>query len=200
MATKTDSLATISPSEREGDVPGGADVWVLLGGDFLVFSLFFATYVWYWQNDPEVFARSQEQVDALIGFTNTMLLLTGSWLVASGIRQVRSQQLNRAAVLIGLAAFTGILFLVNKSIEWGRLFSQGVALDTNEYFIMFFMLTGIHGLHVIIGTGLLLYAYLRLRNPAKVAPSEHMLECSALFWHLVDLLWIVLFSLMYLVS
>ena len=200
MATDTAPAAGVSPTKRAGEVPGGADVWVLLGGDFLVFSLFFATFAWYWQNDPEVFARSQEQVNTLIGFTNTMLLLTGSWLVASGMRQVRSRQSRRAAVLMGMAGFTGILFLLNKSIEWIHLFSHGVALDTNEYFIMFFMLTGIHGLHVIIGTGLLLYAYLRLRNPAAPAPSEHMLECSALFWHLVDVLWIVLFALVYLVS
>ena len=116
------------------------------------------------------------------------------------MRQVRSHERSRAALLIGLAAVTGILFLVNKSVEWMHLFSQGIAVDTNTFFIMFFMLTGIHGLHVIIGTGVLLYMCLRLRNPAASAPSEHALECSALFWHLVDVLWIVLFALVYLVS
>ncbi len=200
MATEAEPSAGASSDKRAGVIPGGADIWVLLGGDFLVFSLFFATYAWYWQNDPEVFARSQDQVNTLIGFANTLLLLTGSWLVASGMRQVRSQQPRRAALLMGLAGVTGILFLTNKAIEWGHLFSQGLALDTNTYFIMFFMLTGIHGLHVIIGTGLLLYACLRLGNPAAPALSEHALECSALFWHLVDVLWIMLFALVYLVS
>ena len=200
MTTDTEPSATLPSSKRAGVIPGGADIWVLLGGDFLVFSLFFATYAWYWQSHPEVFARSQDQVNTLIGFANTLLLLTGSWLVASGMRHVRSQQPRRAAPLMGLAGVTGILFLVNKTIEWGHLFSQGIAVDTNTYFIMFFMLTGIHGLHVVIGTGLLLYAYLRLRNPAKPALSEHAVECSALFWHLVDVLWIVLFALVYLVS
>lgn len=200
MAPDAEPSAAVSPGKPEGVVPGGVDIWVLLGGDFLVFSLFFATYAWYWQSDPGVFSQSQEQVNTLTGFANTLLLLTGSWLVASGMRQVRSQQPRRAALLIGLAAVTGVLFLVNKSIEWMHLFSQGIAVDTNTYFIMFFMLTGIHGLHVIIGTGLLLYAYLRLRNPVTPALSEQVLECSALFWHLVDVLWIVLFALVYLVS
>lgn len=200
MTTDAQPSATVSPGKREGVVPGGADIWVLLGGDFLVFSLFFATYAWYWQSDPGVFARSQGQVNTLIGFANTLLLLTGSWLVASGMRQVRKHEPSRAALLMGLAAMTGLLFLVNKSIEWMHLFSQGIAVDTNTFFIMFFMLTGIHGLHVIIGTGVLLYMCLRLRNPAAPAPSEQALECSALFWHLVDVLWIVLFALVYLVS
>jgi nitric oxide reductase NorE protein len=173
---------------------------VLLGGDFLVFSLFFTTYAWYWQSDPELFSQSQSQVNTLIGFANTLLLLTGSWLVASGMRQVRLQQRRQAAKWMGLAGVTGIMFLLNKGIEWNHLFSQGVALDTNNYYIMFFMLTGIHGLHVIIGTALLFYAYLRLRNPAAPAPTEPTLEWTALFWHLVDVLWIVLFALVYLVS
>ena len=200
MATDAEASANASTHQQKRVIPGGADIWVLLGGDFLVFSLFFATYAWYWQSDPGTFARSQDQVNTLIGFANTLLLLTGSWLVASGMRQVRAHQPRRAALLMALGSVTGILFLANKAIEWMHLFSQGIALDTNTYFIMFFMLTGIHGLHVIIGTGLLLYACLRLRNPGATAPSAQMLECSALFWHLVDVLWIVLFALVYLVS
>ena len=199
MATDTGPSAALTEDRRAGVIPGGADIWVLLGGDFLVFSLFFATYAWYWQSDPELFSRSQDQVNTLIGFANTLLLLTGSWLVASGMRQVRSQRSREAVLTMGLASFTGFLFLLNKAIEWNHLFSQGVALDTNVYFTLFFMLTGIHGLHVLIGTGVLLYACLRLRSPVAV-PSEQALECGALFWHLVDVLWIVLFALVYLVS
>ncbi len=141
MAIDTRASAAPPPGERRETIPGGADIWVLLGGDFLVFSLFFATYAWYWQNDPLVFARSQDQVNTLIGFANTLLLLTGSWLVASGVRQVRSQQRERAAIMVGLASITGILFLLNKAIEWKHLFSLGIRVDSDEYFIMYFMLT-----------------------------------------------------------
>jgi len=193
--------ASGAPEEdKHNRVPGGADIWVLLGGDFCVFSLFFATYAWYWQQEPLVFSDSQQQVDTLIGFANTLLLLTGSWLVASAMRRIREGELHSAGLLMGLGSATGFLFLLNKSIEWTHLFNQGIAADTNIYFTLFFMLTGIHGLHVIIGTGVLVYFFLRLRNTDATPLTFHTLEGGALFWHLVDVLWIVLFALVYLVS
>lgn len=166
----------------------------------MVFGLFFVTYAWYWQQDPTVFAQAQAQVNTLIGFANTLLLLTGSWFAASAMRQVRSGSADRAARLMGLAGVSGILFLVNKSIEWQHLFSLGISVDSNDYFILFFMLTGIHGLHVIIGSAVLLWFWLRLRSGSATAPSSQALEGGTLFWHLVDVLWIVLFALVYLVS
>jgi len=181
-------------------IPGGGDIWVLIGGDFIVFTLIFTTYTYYWQLDPAVFYKSSTLLVTDIGFANTLLLLTGSWLVATAMRYFRSGQLERAGLFMGLASLTGVVFLANKAVEWTHLFAAGNSVNSNDYFMFFFMLTGIHGLHVVIGTGVLIYFYSRLSNSTAVTPSHQALEGGALFWHLVDILWIVLFALLYLIS
>jgi nitric oxide reductase NorE protein len=179
---------------------GETGVWVFIAGDLLIFALFFATYLYYHAGQRLLFAQSQHTLSQGIGILNTLLLLTSSWFVALGVQRIRTGQRNHSAVLVVLAILCAAGFLTNKGIEWTQLILGGRTLSTNEFFMFFYMLTGIHALHVLIGIGVLAYVLVRIRGGTlSEGPDVTAIESGAVFWHLVDLLWIVLFALFYLV-
>lgn len=179
-----------------GHIPGEAGIWVFIGGDLLIFTLFFGTYLWYLGQEQALFAQSQATLNQGLGVLNTLVLLTSSWCVA---RVVHRQGGRRARAMLLLTLLLGAVFLVNKGMEWQHMVAQGHTLLTNNYFMFFFMFTGIHAVHVLLGMGALLYATIRLDGAAPRASDLLVIESAASFWHLVDLLWIVLFALLYLV-
>jgi len=178
-------------------VPGEPGVWVLIAGDLLIFSIFFVTFAYYRRAAPELYAASQAALGRSFGIVNTLLLLTGSLFVFRGVHLARSVGAQPAGRWILFGALTGVSFLLNKVLEWGHLFSRGISVYTSEYFMFFFMFTGIHAFHVLLGTGVLFHFHLRMNEPRR-APSLQLTEAGALFWHLIDVLWIVLFALLYL--
>lgn len=173
---------------------------MFVAGDLLVFTLFFGTYLHYLELQRNVFVRAQEDLSQPIGVLNTFLMLTSSWCIARAVRQVRERAGAPVRKLIVGALLCGLLFLIDKGIEWTALIAAGHTLLSGNFFMLFFMFTGIHAVHVLIGMGLLLYLLRRLAPSAgdpRLALS--VIESGAIFWHLVDLLWIVLFALFYLV-
>ncbi|WP_235037589.1 MULTISPECIES: cytochrome c oxidase subunit 3 [unclassified Novosphingobium] len=177
-------------------IPGEAGIWVLIGGEMLVFSLFFLIFAYYRSQQPEVFSQSHLMLDRGIGLANTLVLLTSSLFVALGVRRVREGQPGDGTFFrAGLAC--GAIFAALKAAEYTAKFSHGITPLTNDFFMYYFAFTGIHLVHVLIGSGGL--AYLSFVASREPSPSRTMLaECAGLFWHLVDLLWIMLFALFYL--
>lgn len=179
-------------------IPAEPGIWVLVGGDLLVFSLFFLSFATYRRDAVELYASAQAQVGHGIGIANTLLLLTGSWFVYRGVEYARRDGPHAGANLLLMGALTGVAFLLNKAVEWSTLFAQGASAYENDYFMFFFMFTGIHAFHVLLGTGVLLAFQARMREGAARSPSMWVIEAGGIFWHLVDLLWLVLFALLYL--
>lgn len=162
----------------------------------LVFSLFFLLFAYYRSQQVEVFAQSHQMLDHGIGLANTLVLLTSSLFVALGVRRVREGRPGEVPFFrAGLAC--GAIFAALKAVEYGAKFSHGITPLTNDFFMYYFAFTGIHLVHVLIGSGGL--AYLSFVASRAPSPGRTMLaECAGLFWHLVDLLWIMLFALFYL--
>ena len=187
-----------------GRLPGEPGVWVLIAGDLLIFAVFFSTFLFYHEQERSLFAQSQRALNQNIGLWNTLLLLTSSWFVANAVQQVRAGNRERSTALLAMTLLCACGFLVNKGIEWTQLIGAHHTLLTDDFYMFFFMLTGIHALHVVIGMAVL--AFLRSRIASGQYPTGNdgpafpVIESGALFWHLVDLLWIVLFSLFYLVQ
>lgn len=180
-------------------LPGEEGIWVLIFGDMLVFSLFFVTFMYYRGQDLAVFQNSQAQLSQLFGALNTVFMLSSSWFVAMAIQAAR-RNMGRVVPGLFLAAFTcGAAFCVNKFFEYGDKISHGITLNTNDFFMYYYMFTGIHAMHVIIGMGVLLFAAKYSWKGGFNARKIKNLESCASFWHVVDLLWIVLFALLYLV-
>jgi nitric oxide reductase NorE protein len=127
-------------------------------------------------------------------------MLTSSWFVASGIRAARMNSGRRASILFLLTVLCGIGFGVVKFFEYSAKIHAGITLNTNDFFMCYFMFTGIHLFHVLIGTILVsLMARYSWTGPIT-SRKIYYLETGATYWHLVDLLWIVLFALLYLVK
>lgn len=183
-----------------GHVPGEAGIWFFIVGDMLVFGLFFGVFMVTRGQDLEAFRAGRETLDTTFGALNTLLLLTGSILVVLAMRALRDGAPDRAPRLILGAMLTGLWFIVNKGLEYSDKLSADLTPATNDFYTLFFVFTGIHLLHLLGGMGALTYMYRLARRPARSARDIAMIECAASYWHLVDLLWVVLFPLFYLVA
>jgi nitric oxide reductase NorE protein len=192
-----------TPAAREGvrpprHLPGEEGIWVLILGDLLVFSVFFATFLVYRARQVALYSTSQESMERGYGLLNTGLLLTSSLFVALAVAEARERPAARAARRLVAALGCGVAFVVSKAFEWGGKLGAGITLNTNEFYTFYYMFTGIHLLHVLIGLGVLGYLIVRSQRADPGASYVMAMEGGGAFWHLVDLLWVVLFGLLYL--
>jgi nitric oxide reductase NorE protein len=185
------------PSARR-HVPGEPGVWVFILGDMTVFALLFGVFVYYRGKQPALFNHSQADLHRTFGAINTLLLLTSSLMVITAVRAIRAKMRRLAPAAISVALICGAGFLVNKVLEWSDLLSHGHKPGPNTFFMYFFVLTGIHAFHLIIGMGVLITLFVLSRKETLTKGQFAFVEGGACFWHMVDLLWIVLFALLYL--
>ena len=183
---------------RARHVPGEAGVWVLILGDLTAFSVFFAIFLVHRARDVALFSASQAAMDRRLGLANTVLLLISSLFVAGAVIAARVGARGRAERLLMLALGCGCGFIVSKVFEWGCKIADGVTLNSNEFYSFYYMFTGIHLVHVLLGMGVLMYLLVRSRRADPGASYVALMEGGGVFWHLVDLLWVVLFPLLYL--
>lgn len=180
-----------------GHVPGEPGLWVLIFGDLAIFAVMFVAYTAALVAEPGLFRASQATLDRGLGLLNTLLLLTSSWFIAQAVAAARTG-LPRVRPLIVATIALGGAFVLVKVIEWSRHINTGHSLNSDSYFTFYFMYTGIHLLHVLIGLGVLIWLALRCDMDGRWSGSFPTLEGSAVFWHLVDLLWVMIFALIYL--
>ncbi len=183
-----------------GHIPGEAGIWLFIFGDMMVFTVFFLIFLYYRGEDAALFIQSQRYLSQPLGVLNTLLMLTSSWFVASGIRAARFDKGRQAATGFILAFLCGFSFGIIKFIEYSSKFHAGITLNTNNFFMCYYMFTGIHFVHVLLGMVLLSFMGRYSWASSNTSQKISFLEIGASFWHLVDLLWIVLFALLYLVK
>lgn len=181
------------------NVPGEEGIWVFVLGDMTVFALFFATFMYSRGKNPAVFARDHADLNTALGVVNTLLLVTSSLLVVLAVQKVLGGRRAGAWRLIAAALCCGVGFVAVKAAEWARLFAAGKAVGTSEFFSYYFVFTGIHLLHVLIGLTVLSRLVVVTRQAGFTDKQARLCETGGIFWHMVDLLWVVLFALFYLV-
>ena len=185
-------------------------MWLFLFTEFMLFGGLFILYAGSRALNPEAFHHASGELNVVLGVTNTVLLLTSSLFVAAAITSIQKGNKLLAMWLVGLTAACGAVFLVNKSIEWAAKFHHGFypngpALAHSPpgealFFGLYFIMTGLHGLHVLAGT-ILLTVMLVLLGRGRVRRDDYvLLENSGLYWHLVDVIWIFLLPLFYLAA
>lgn len=191
--------STSEPSEEPiPHVPGEPGVWMFITGDVMIFTLLFGVFVFDRSKEVALFAEQQALLNQAFGGINTVLLLTSSWFVALGVQAARRRQRSAGQALFALATACGLGFVVIKYFEWGEKLDADLTIETNNFFMYYYLMTGIHLLHVLIGLGVLLLMWHTARASDLGARSVGLLESCASFWHLVDILWIALFALLYL--
>ncbi|APE14307.1 cytochrome c oxidase subunit 3 [Mycobacterium crocinum] len=181
-------------------IPGEAGTWVFLLGDMLVFAAFFATFMVERSKAPEVFDAARKTLHVNIGLVNTLVLLTSSLFVVAAIGALRTGLRSTAAQALVIAAGCGVVFVALKVTEYVLLVQDGHTAGVNHFYLYYFILTGLHLLHVCIGILVLVLMLTQTRRTELSATRLAVIEGGGCFWHLVDLLWIVLFPLLYLVS
>lgn len=187
-------------------------MWLFLTTEVLLFSGLFCAYliyrVWY----PETFALGSEQLDWRLGALNTLVLISSSFTMAWGVRNAQMNQFKALSINLVITFICAGIFMVVKYFEyshkvhvgtlWGSHFTATGFEDPHLpiFFSVYFLMTGLHGFHVLIGMGLI--AWLWVRSLKRHFYSEYFtpVEMVGLYWHLVDLIWIFLFPLLYLIS
>jgi len=210
---------TASPVARLGDPPhvhhmdsatayAGAKLglWLFLATEVLLFSVLFASFTIYRSMDLETFHKASHHLDWRLGGLNTIVLLFSSFTAALAVDAAQKGQQSRVVRNLFITICCAGIFLVIKSIEYTSKYHHGLFpggehyKDYKSYFGLYYVMTGIHGLHVIIGMGVLGWALLLARKGRISERYYTPVEMGVLYWHLVDLIWIYLFPLLYLVG
>jgi nitric oxide reductase NorE protein len=182
-------------ARARGHVPGQPDMWAFVLFEALVFTGYFVVYMIRRTQSPELFLQSQAQLDLRIGAFNTIVLLTSSWSVARCVQSAREGAYRPALTNAFLTMLFGFAFLVSKVFEWAQEIHKGFGFSANEFFSFYYFLTAIHFLHLLIGFVVLGVVVHQLRSPVR--RSQELVETGATYWHTVDFLWVIIFSLLY---
>jgi nitric oxide reductase NorE protein len=176
-------------------LPANKDMWVFVLGDFVIFSTYFIIFMIYRHQEPQLFLESQQHLSLNIGVVNTLVLLASSWFVAQSVQLTRTGDYERALRLTVGGGLCGVAFILLKAYEWSSKIGQGMTFPSNDFFMFYYLLTGVHLFHVALGLVFLGVVFFELRNPKLRRVS--MVETGATYWHMVDLLWVVIFALLY---
>lgn len=175
-------------------------LWTFLATEVLLFGGLFTTYIVYRIKYPKMFHEGHLKLDRVLGATNTVILICSSLTVALAIAAIRKGRQGQLRLFLCLTLLFAAGFLGIKYVEYGEKFSHGLYPGTDIFFSLYFMMTGLHGLHVIGGMAVLA-AMAVLAGKGRFTAGYHTpVEISGLYWHFVDLVWIYLFPMFYLIG
>jgi cytochrome c oxidase subunit 3 len=200
--------AAVHPVHRD-DYGSRMGMWLFLFTELILFGGLFIVYAVYRFTHQQEFHLAAQELNTTIGLINTIALLTSSMTAAMSITAMQKGSVRFAKGLIWMTIGFAFVFMINKYFEWGAKIHHGIYPGSKEllgkpdgeilYFGLYYVMTGLHTFHVIIGVIFFMFI-LRQIKQKKVTPSAYVrLENSALYWHLVDLIWIFLFPLFYLI-
>ncbi|MBB3018192.1 nitric oxide reductase NorE protein [Microvirga lupini] len=174
------------------DLPGHPMMWVLILTETVTFGLLFAIFAITGVVHSDVFSAGRAQLDPVLGGVNTLVLITSGWLAALAVEARVIGRRTIARLLLAGAAALGCVFTAIKVVEYATKVSVGIGLETDTFFTLYFLATGFHLLHVILGVIII----------AAVAMYDSLdnLKTGTAFWHMVDLVWVVMYPLIYLVG
>ena len=184
-------------------------MWLFLFTELLLFGGLFILYGVYLNRYPQEFIAGGDQLNVLFGGGNTVVLLTSSLTVAVSISALQKGNTRLCLGMLGATIAAALLFLVNKYFEWSAKIHHGIYPGSDHlkemphgesvFFSLYYITTGLHGIHVLLGAGILSWVMLLVRS-GKVNRDDFVtLENAGLYWHLVDLVWIFIFPLYYLI-
>ncbi len=184
-------------TEKNRQPPGDLAIWIFICAELGVFAVFFAAYAFTRAQHVELFNRYQQTLNSNYALINTLALITSSYFVVRAVAAIRDDHQRSCARWLGAAIAMGGVFLVVKSMEYHHHFSAGVTLSTNTFYMFYLSLTFFHFMHVLMGMVILAAVALKARRGGYSASAYTGVETGASYWHMVDLVWIILFPLVY---
>ncbi len=186
------------PAElRSKSLPGDFAIWIFIYAELLVFALFFLSYAFARANKVELFNQHQQYLNRESGALNTVLLITSSYFVVRAVNAIKTNAAMLCARWLLLAIVFGAAFVVVKLFEFKDKYAAGISLSTNTFYMFYLSLTFFHFMHVLMGMVILGAVAIKARQGGYNAGNYTGVETGASYWHMVDLVWIVLFPLVY---
>jgi cytochrome c oxidase subunit 3 len=186
-------------------------MWLFLATEVLLFTALFAAYAVYRYLFHDSFAEASRHIETWIGLVNTIVLVTSSFTVAMGLHRATRGDGKGTALFFGVSVLLALVFLGFKAVEYTHHFQEGqlpgrfytyaevTGPGASLFFSLYFLITGLHGIHVIIGMTVLAVTAFRAARGAFSVEYHVPVELAGLYWHLVDLIWIFVFPLIYLI-
>ncbi len=189
------------------ELPGDFAIWIFIFAELTVFAIFFFCYSWMHSHHLEMFEAGQANLHPEAGLINTAALITSSYTIALSIIFAKQGKLRYSQIGLTLSILLGLVYVFTKLWEYQELFGAGFNLSSNNFYMFYFFTTGFHFMHVILGLVILLIMLIRIlpvnslgtRSIISDGQKSELsnLESAASYWHMVDLLWIILFPLVY---
>ena len=181
----------------ERRLPGDLAMWFFILAELSVFAILILAFAVTQALRPEAFAEGRAQLDTSTGLAMTLSLLTAGLLAALAQQQVLAGRSRWAAGLLVLGLLVALVYVWINLSEYGHLAAAGLGLEHSTFFTLYWILTGFHFLHVLLGMLILAWLALRCWQRAYGPGRQSGFESGALYWHMVDLVWVVLFPLVY---
>ncbi len=196
MNTSTLPLTLPAASSRP---PGDLAIWFVIFAELLTFGIFFLAYGFTRAHDVALFDASQQLLDRRTGAVNTVLLITSSYFVVRALAAIKADDSRGAARWLVAAMALGGGFIGLKLHEFAHSFGAGITLSTNTFYMFYLSLTAFHFLHVVVGLLVLGVIAAKTWSGGYSAAEHTGMETGAAYWHMVDMVWIVLFPLVYVI-
>ena len=204
------SEAVLGHETHWDDYGSKLGMWLFLVTEILLFSGLFITYSYLRAKYPADFHHAGAMLDVRIGVANTFILLTSSLTMALSLVAIQRNDRMKSLLFLGFTVLLGAAFLLNKGLEWRTKIHHGLypssphlaSLPPGEqvFFGLYYTMTGLHGIHVVAGIGVLTWVFVRLARGRIHQGNYVLLENGGLYWHLVDVVWIFLLPLFYLAA
>ncbi|MFA8434488.1 MAG: cytochrome c oxidase subunit 3 family protein [Marinifilaceae bacterium] len=196
--------------EHRDDEASKIGMWIFIFTELLLFGGLFVTYSVYRYLNPLAFHLGAEELSVMVGTINTVILLVSSMTIAMSITALQKHQKKLALGLMWITQFLALVFIVNKYFEWSGKIAHGIypgseiLQQTSQgevlFFGLYYAMTGLHALHILVGMVFIGYVMVLVQKDLVTSDNFAIMENSGLYWHLVDLIWIFLFPLFYLIT
>jgi len=177
--------------------PGGILMWIIIFLELFTFGIALIAMVYSSKESPEIFHDSRLHLNATIGAVNTVFLIVSGFCMAQSVSFLKQKKINKSKLFLKLTMLGGLLFLGLKGVEYYDKIEAGFGISYNSFFTYYWMLTLFHVIHVIVGLVILTSVHLGLSKSKDETKMEDV-EASAAFWHMCDLIWLLLFPIIYL--
>ncbi|HHX35446.1 MAG TPA: cytochrome c oxidase subunit 3 family protein [Gammaproteobacteria bacterium] len=188
------------PSQTTQALPGDLAMWIFILAELAAFTLFIIAFSVTQMLYPEMFAAGRAELDPSTGFAMTVGLLSSGFLAALAVERVRVNQARQAAFLIIAAIASAMVYVVLKLSEYTHLANAGFDLEYNMFFTLYWLLTLFHFLHVWLGIFVLAFLAWRCFRLGFDAQNRSGMESGVMYWHMIDLAWVIIFPLVYLLG
>jgi len=176
--------------------PGGILLWILIFLELITFGAALIVLTISSKDNLELFHQSSAHLNKTFGAINTIFLLTSGFFMATAVQQFKVQNNKKSNFYLRLTMLGGVLFLILKSVEYNEKLAHGFVLGYDTFFNFYWLLTGFHVIHVLVGLIILLFMQRTLKKNTAILED---VEASATFWHMCDLIWLLLFPTLYLI-